>query len=261
MSEEQITHTPKHVLVGLGEPIFQVLPAGILANMAMQGSESALLWNLVYPLARPTVALHDLIAIRPLWGTALSADDFRDQLVPYFWGYGTQGGRLEGLDTVLEAVDGAGPRTEVDLFLRGANHLVVVEAKNFAVPGRCSRFASGRCPEIHRDESEDVWTGCRYWEVDGARFDSAVDFGERPVPGVEAPACDQHYQLGRTLLVGAALAAKLGLSLHMWLVTPMRSWPTLERGWLDFAGRVHEESVWRRLRVLPWKGIRALSRG
>lgn len=260
VSQGEITHTPKHVLVGLGEPIFRVLPAGILANMAMHGSESALLWNMFYPLARPSIALHDLMAIRLLWGTALSAGDFRDELVPYFWGYDIQGDRLEGLDSTLEAIDAAGPRTEVDLFLRGAGHLVVVEAKNLAIPGRCSRFASCRCPEIHRDEADEVPTGCRYWEADGPRFDSVVDFGERPVPGIEAPPCDQHYQLGRTLLVGTALAARLGLSLHMWLITPSRSWPGLERGWLDFADRVREESVWRRLRVLPWKGIRAIRR-
>jgi hypothetical protein len=260
LGDQGSKHTPKHILVGLEEPIFRVLPAGILANMRMQGSESALLWNLVYPLARPTLALLDLIHIRPLWGTALSADDFRDQLVPYFWGYGIGGDRLEGLDAVLEAVDGAGPKTEVDLFLRGADHLVVVEAKNLAFPGRCSRFASGRCPEIHGDENGALRDGCRYWEVERARFDSAVDFGERPVPGTESPACDQHYQLGRTLLVGIALAARLGLSLHMWLISPIRSWPSLELDWLDFADRVKEEDIWRKLRVLPWKEIRALSR-
>jgi hypothetical protein len=259
MSDDPVTHTPKHVLVGLDEPIFHALPAGVLANMATQGSESALLWNVFYPLARPTISLSDLIALRPLWGTTLPPDDYRDQLVPYFWGYAVGGERLADLDPALDLVDGGGPRTEVDLFLRGTSHLVVVEAKNLAVPGRCSRFASGRCPEVHRDEGDDVKIGCRYWEIEGARFDPALDFGERPVPGVESPACDRHYQLARTLLVGKALADRLGLSLHMWLVTPMRSWPGLERGWLDFAGRVREESTWRQLRVLPWKDIRALA--
>jgi hypothetical protein len=261
VSNEENTHTPKHILVGLGERIFHVLPAGAIANMSMRGSESALLWNLIYPLARPTIALHDLMAIRPLWGTALSPDDYRDQLVPYFWGYGIDGDRLEGLDAVLGSVDGAGPRTEVDLLLRGAKHLVVVEAKNLAFPGRCSRFAAGRCPEVHRHETDDVRIGCRYWVEDGAQFDLVLDFGQKPVPGVEPPPCDRHYQLGRTLLVGTALASRLGLSLHMWMMVPMRSWPSVERNWLDFVGRVRDESVWRRLRVLPWKRIRALSHG
>jgi hypothetical protein len=225
--------------------------------MAGQGSENALLWNLVYPLARPTIPLDHLIRIRPLWGTALPVDEFRDQLVPYFWGYGTDGERLRGLDDVLDSVDGSGPRTEVDLFLRGSEHLVVAEVKNLAIPGRCARYAGGRCPEIHRDQG-DLQSACRYWDVDGARFDDALDFGEKPVPGVEAPPCDRHYQLSRTLLVGLGLAGKLGLALHMWLIAPAGSWPGLERGWLDFAGRVRDESIWRQLRVLAWEEIRAL---
>lgn len=257
VKEEDFTHSPKHILVGSAEPIFHVLPAGVLANMGGRRSESALLWNLLYPLAQPTLSLSDLITIRPLWGTALPADEFRDQLVPYFWGYGIEGDRLEGLDTVLESIDGPGPQTEVDLFLRGSEHLVVIEAKNLAIPGRCSRFAGGRCPEIHRDESDNQ-RACRYWEIDGARFDGSLEFGDRPVPGVESPACDRHYQLGRTLLVGIGLARELGLALHMWLLAPAGSWPVLERSWLDFAGRVRDESIWRRLRVLAWEEIQSL---
>lgn len=259
MSDRHLAHAPKHILVGSREPIFRVLPAGVLANMALESSENALLWNLFYPLARPTLELRDLLAVRPLWGTALSSDDFGDRLTPYFWGYGIEGDRLEELDIALDSVDGAGPRTEVDLYLRGSRNLVVIEAKNLAVPGRCSRYAAGRCPEIHRDES-DLQTGCRYWELDGARFDSALSFGERPVPGSESPACDRHYQLSRTLLVGITLAGRLGLALHMWLVTPSRSWPGHERRWVDFVGRVRDESHWRRMRVIAWEEIQAMSR-
>jgi len=260
MNDDRIAHSPKHILTGAREPIFKVLPAGVLANMAVEGSENALLWNLFYPLAQPALELRDLIGLRPLWGTALSADDFRDRLTPFFWGYGVEGNRLEGLDAVLDSVDGAGSRTEVDLYLRGENHLVVVEAKNLAIPGRCSRYAAGRCPEIHRDET-DPSGGCRYWEHDGARFEAALEFGERPAPGDDSPVCDRHYQLGRTLLVGITLAERLGLALHTWLVTPLTTWHRLERGWLDFAGRVRDESIWRRLRVLPWEGIKALPHG
>lgn len=260
MSDERITPSPKHILGGAREPIFEVLPAGILASMAVSGSENALLWNLFYPLAQPTLQMRDLIAIKPLWGTALPPDEFSDQLIPFFWGFGVEGDRFEGLDAVLESVDGAGPRTEVDLFLQGANHLVVIEAKNLAAPGRCSRYAAGACPEIHREET-DTPKGCRYWDHGSARFEAALEFGERPVPGVASPACDRHYQLARTLLVGIGLAERLGLSLHMWLVAPLSSWPSLQRSWLDFAGRIREESIWRRLRVLPWEAIGALAHG
>src|SRR3990170_2940375 len=139
MSDDQVTPSPKQILAGAGEPIFHVLPAGVLANMALPGSENALLWNLVYPLAQPTVQLVDLLGVRPLWGTTLSVEEFADELKPYFWGYSSEGERLRGLDSVLERVDGRGPRTEVDLYLRGVNHLVMAEAKHMAAPGRCSR--------------------------------------------------------------------------------------------------------------------------
>lgn len=260
MSDDRVTPSPKQILSGAGEPIFRVLPAGVLANMVIPGSENALLWNLVYPLAQPTVRLVDLLGARPLWGTPLSGDEFVDELKPYFWGYSVEGERLEGLDAVLARVDGQGPRTEIDLYLRGANHLVVAEVKNLATPGRCSRYAAGRCPEIHIEESV-LRDPCRYWEQDGARFETALDFGQRPVPGNESPPCDRHYQLGRTLLVGLSLAQRLGLTLHLWLVTPSGAWSHLERGWLDFASRVRDESLWRRLRVLPWEEIQAISRG
>ena len=61
-------------------------------------------------------------------------------------------------------------------------------------------------------------------------------------------------------MVGISLAERLGLTMHLWLVTPSEAWPHLERGWLDFAGRVRDEVLWRRLRVLPWEEIQAISR-
>jgi hypothetical protein len=100
---------------------------------------------------------------------------------------------------------------------------------------------------------------CRYWEVAEASFSSALDFGPRPTPQVERPPCSAHYQLGRTLLLAAALGARLGLAPHLWLIVPTTRWRRLEAGWLDFAERVRNPEMWRRLRVLDWEAVRGSS--
>ncbi|MGD2254092.1 MAG: hypothetical protein PVF70_14375 [Anaerolineales bacterium] len=249
-------HLPRRLLVGQEERIFDVLPQSVLANLYHAASENALLWNLIYPLAQPTLSLAALLSLRPLWGTAaLQADE--DDLRPYYWGYSVDGERLPGLDQALDSVDGPGPRTEVDLFLVGETNLVLVEAKHMSGPGRCSRYGSGRCPEVHVEEVG-AQESCRYWELPSSRFDRLLELGERPQPDDTAPPCNRHYQLARTLTLGATLAAEHGLDLHLWMITPRSRWASLQKSWLDFAERVREDSVWRRMRVLSWETIAGL---
>ncbi|MGH2619172.1 MAG: hypothetical protein ACRDHG_01200 [Anaerolineales bacterium] len=240
------------MLAGSAEPVFRVLPQRILEDLRHPRSESSLLWNLVYPRAQPTLSLRSLLELSPLWGTQLGLGD--EGLRPYYWGYDVSGERLDGLDSVLEAVDGSGQQTEVDLFLLGERQLVLVEAKRSGGLGRCGRYLSGRCPEIHLPDQ----AGCRYWEIPAATFSNSLAFGSRPTPESDSPSCNRHYQLARTLKVGSALAAELNRKLHLWLWAPRARWPALETDWLDFADRVTEAAIWRHLRVLDWEAIRTL---
>jgi len=210
------------------------------------------LWNLVYPRAQPNLSLRSLLELSPLWGSHLGLGD--EGLRPYYWGFDVSGERLDGLDFVLEAVDGSGQQTEVDLFLLGERQLVLVEAKRSGGLGRCGRYLTARCPEIHLQGQP----GCRYWEIRAALFSEALAFGSRPAPGADSPPCNQHYQLARTLKVGRALAAELNRQLHLWLWVPRARWRALEADWLDFADRVTEAAIWRHLRVLDWEAIRKL---
>jgi hypothetical protein len=247
----------RRILAGEEEPIFAALPERVLYNLRHPRSENALVWNLVYPLARPRLSLGSLLALRPLCGTpALSATE--DDLEPYFWGYSIQGSCLTALNASLELLDGSGPQTEVDLFLLGSETLVLVEAKHGGTPGRCSRYEKGRCPEMHPENVPPGGT-CRYWELEGSRFDQLLDFGPRPAPGDDRPPCAVHYQLARTLLLGKMLAGRLGRRPHLWLIVPVGRWPGLQTAWLDFAERVRDEELWRRLRVLAWEDLRGLS--
>ena len=130
-------------------------------DMKRSSSESALVWNSIYPRAQPTLSLADLLQLRPLWGSSL--EPISDDLVPFYWGYDQIGKRLPRLDGILETIDGPGPKTEVDLFLLGEHELVVVEAKHMSGLGRCGRYGSKRCPEIHLEPSA---AGCQYWTSD-----------------------------------------------------------------------------------------------
>jgi len=62
--------------------------------------------------------------------------------------------------------------------------------------------------------------------------------------------------MARTLLVGEALARRHAASLHVWAILPQDRWPSIERSWLDFAGRVRDPEQWRRLRVVAWDDLR-----
>ncbi|MFQ5941919.1 MAG: hypothetical protein ACE5JF_00010 [Anaerolineales bacterium] len=241
------------ILTGSEEPVFRVLPQGVIDDMKRSGSESALLWNCVYPRAQPTLALADLLSLTPLWGSNI--ETVTDDLIPYYWGFDQTGLGLPQLDRVLEDIDGPGPRTEVDLFLLGQSELILVEAKHMAAPGRCSRYGSERCPEIHLDTSE---AGCRYWVEEISRFSYLLDFGSRPEKDDPAPPCNRHYQLGRTVLVGSALARKLDRRLHLWLMLPKARWEAIEPYWIDFSERIVDDRLWRRLRVIAWEAIHSL---
>lgn len=252
--ERGLRPPPPRVLFGSREPIFKVLPENVRSNLRHPSSENALLWNLIYPRAQPTLQLAALHAIRPLWGTALPQSETQDGLLPYFWGYSVAGDRLPFLDEVLEEVDGPGPRTEVDLFLMGDGHLIVAEVKHLSLPGRCSRYSHQRCPEIHeREEEKD--DPCRYWENEEHPFYRHLDFGERPISDHPAPACNKHYQLGRTLLVGHALSQRFGLTFHMWMIVPKERWASIKPTWLDFTECILDDSLWRRMRVLAWEDM------
>jgi len=246
------------LLGGTGEPIFSVLPERVLANLRRQGSENALVWNLVYPRARPRISLREWLAVPPLWGTA-RFEAAEDELLPYFWGYSVDGRRLHGLDECLGRLDGPGLQTEVDLFLLGSANLVLVEAKHLTTADRCRRYANRRCPEVH---PETVGSGgtCRYWTSPGAQFSTALDFGTRPEPGGKAPACSRHYQLARTLMLGRLLAERLSRILHLWLIMPRLRWHLLQTTWLDFVDRVRDAEQWRRLRVLAWEDVAEFGR-
>jgi hypothetical protein len=249
----------RKILYGLEEPVFDRLPQSVIANFDRPRSENALLWNIFYPRSKPYLNWRSLAALQPEWGTTLRLmREPDDDLNPYFWGYHISGDRLEGLDRILAEVDGPGPKTEIDLFLRGSSKLVVVEAKNTSGLGRCSRYQAGRCPEIHAPE-EGAYDPCRYWEVGAGQMSVELELGSRPIPGSPSPACHRHYQLARTLLVGSALARDLGLELHMWLLLPRRSWRAFKPTWLDFARRVRDEALWRRLRVLAWEELQSYS--
>jgi hypothetical protein len=189
----------------------------------------------------------------PLWGSSL--EPISDSLVPYYWGYDQAGFRLPYLDQVLDSIDGPGPQTEVDMFLLGEDELVLVEAKHMAGLGKCGRYGSDRCPEIHLNTSE---KNCRYWTEEGSLFSTLIDFGLKPEPEDPAPLCNRHYQMGRTALVGKALADQLSRRLHLWLIIPRKRWGALEREWLEFADRLRDDSLWKRLRVLAWEDILAL---
>jgi hypothetical protein len=243
---------PRRILSGGEERIFSVLPPRVLENLRNPASENALLWNLIYPLARPNLNLSVLLSLRRLWGTALRSED---KLKPYFWGFGLDGAPLEALRDAVEVLGGGELTIEADLVLVGDENVIVVEAKHLGSPGRCGRYARGRCPEIHV-EGVPPGATCRYWEAPEAAFSSALDFGVRPTPVVERPPCSVHYQLGRTLLLARALGARLGLLPHFWLIVPAVRWRRLETGWLDFVERVRDPEMWRRLRVLDWEAVR-----
>ncbi len=256
-SRKRKSPVSKRILFGADEPIFSVLPANIQANFRSTSSENALLWNLIYPLAQPDIALDTLLELRPLWGTHTRNGGEADELKPYFWGYAIDGERLAELDSVLLALDGAGHQTEVDLFLVGQKNLILAEVKNQSSFGRCSRYAQGRCPEIHAHQDTEE-RSCKYWEVSNARFDSELHFGPSPEDGQGPPACYRHYQLARTFMVGKTLAARMGLLFHLWLVLPQANWPSIEPTWLDFADRIRRDDLWRRMRVISWDDVQRI---
>lgn len=245
---------PRQVISGDDERIFSVLPESVLANFLNPSSENALLWNVIYLLAQPTLSLMDLLNIRPLWGNPNDISKSDDALTPYYWGYDVNGVRLSNLDDVLLMLEGSGPKTEVDLFILGEKNLILVESKRKSGFGRCSRFTKRRCAEMHPAIGE-ARESCRYWSVEAARFDRQLDMGMRPIADGEPPACSRHYQLARTLTIGHELADLLGREFHLWVFAPRSRWSKLEKDWLDFTERIQDDSLWRRLRVIAWEDI------
>jgi hypothetical protein len=247
------TPNPARLWAGSSEPIFSALPGTILANFRNPRSENALLWNLLYPRALPSLSLRSLLGLQSLWGTSNPGGIKDDDLVPYYWGFGLDGAPLEGLTEVLSEVDGPGPKTEVDLFLLGREVLIAVEAKHTTLFGRCSRYAFQRCPEIHSSEIET--SPCRSWEPGPARFSNALVLGDRPDSETEEIPCNTHYQLARTLIVGGRLAQKLDCIFALWIFLPEGRWRLMERSWLDFVDRVSDDRLWRSMRVISWEQI------
>jgi hypothetical protein len=241
---------------GESEPIFSALPERVLGNLRYPGSENALVWNMVYPLASPELSLTSILALNPLWGTpTLQLPE--DKLIPYFWGYSVDGQFLPELKNILDEIDGPGLQSEVDLFLVGENNLILAEAKHLSTMGRCSRFSNGRCPEVHPQRFQTA-SACRYWEHGEQNFSRQLLFGNRPAPGGKNIPCNRHYQLGRTLLVGRALAARLKLDLHVWLLIPRSRWRAIQKPWMDFCDRVKDEALWRRMRVISWEDVQSI---
>ncbi len=257
IGEQRLRLRPDRLLAGQAEPIFDALPESILGNLRHPGSENALLWNSIYPLAQPTLSLSQFLALPCQWGSYWEVPP-EDELIPYYWGYSLAGERLPELESFADASEGPESRIEVDLFLLGKRHLVLVEAKHLSGLGRCSRYTQGRCPEIqppgHGEGS------CRYWDHPEFIFSSHLRFGERPTERSEAPPCSRHYQIARTLLLGARLAAIYRRTLHLWLIMPMSRWRSIEPDWLDFCDRVRDSELWKRLRVLTWEALAAMER-
>jgi hypothetical protein len=244
----------RRILAGEEESIFGVLPQDLLGNLFKPASETAIVWNLIYPRARPTLSLASWMAIAPLAGTPSLREE--DELTPFFWGHGVDGERLQVLEEALRRVDGGEARTEVDVILMGSRNVVVIEAKNLASLGRCTRYQHGRCPEIHRPPiAPGVVAFCRYWEGRTSRFTEHLEFGNRPTPNQVGPLCNRHYQLGRVLLVGNAIASLLDKQLHLWLLTSRKRWPALKGDWEDFTGRIRNDGLWRRSRALAWEQV------
>lgn len=244
---------PRAILAGEQEGAFDRLPETVIANLRRPQSENARLWNTFYPRPGSGLRLSSLLCVKPLWGQSPETPA-EELLEPYFWGFNAVGEQLPGLKQALDDVDGPGPRTEIDLVLLGPSSLIVVEAKNLSTLGRCGRHTRHVCPEVHL--SADHWLDrCRYWELAQARFDQLLDFGPRPGPGAPVPVCARHYQLARTLLVGSALARRNALRLRAWVLLPRERWPAIERNWLDFAERVRDPDLWRRLRAVGWEDL------
>ncbi len=246
---------PTGILAGEREPIFQYLSEEVRTNMLRRGSECAALWNAFYPFAHSGLPLRAWLSLPRLWGSGGEVGE-GDLLIPCFWGMFADGRPLPGLAEVTSAIAGREDRLEVDLFLVGRRHLIAVEAKVDGAPGRCRRYDSGRCPEVHGADA-----GCRYWENGPSSFDQALDFGDRPIRDQEEqPRCAIHYQLARTLLAVERLAMLKNLVPHLALLIPRRRWPALRAGWQDFAERVREEEQWKRLRVVAWEDLEGLKR-
>jgi hypothetical protein len=246
---------PSGVLSGQDEAIFRILSEEVVRNMRA-GSESAAVWNAFYPFADRGIDAQAWFGLPRLWGSEILEVE-ADVLIPYFWGIRSDGSPMPGLADVIEAIAGRDDRLEVDLFLRGDRSLVAVEAKLGSGPGRCGRYESGRCPEIHVASDP-----CRYW-VDGpAEFSALLEFGARPQPGEEPrPPCSVHYQLARTLLLTQRMAASWGLAAHLCLLVPRPRWASLQATWLDFVERIRDDGLWQNLRVIAWQDLGTLGSG
>jgi hypothetical protein len=44
----------------------------------------------------------------------------------------------------------------------------------------------------------------------------------------------------------------------LWLLSSLRRWPALKDDWEDFAGRIRDDELWRRSRVIAWEAIARL---
>ena len=248
---------PSRLWAGSGEAIFSALPQTILTNFYSPRSENALLWNLIYPRAQPSLSLQTLLDLEPLWGTADLGIERDEPLIPYYWGYHLDGSRLDALDQVLTGINAKGPRTEVDLFFLGERTLISIESKHTSGFGRCSRYAARCCPEIHNAHLEEP-VNCQYWQPGPARFSELLQVGPRPTPESDAVPCNVHYQLARTYLVGSTLAWRLGRQFALWIFLPRKRWRALEPTWLDFVERVDDDQAWRWMRAIAWEQIAML---
>ena len=204
------------------------------------------------------MSLRSLLALNPLWGIPSSPEILEDWLTPYFWGFDVTGKRLPSLNSTLELVDGISYWTELDLILLGDRNVILIEAKHQGAPGRCGRYQMTRCPEIHSLDSDDL-IECQYWSDGKPVFSDVLDLGPRPDPETDSPQCNLHYQLARTLLIGQTLAEHNGLDLGVWLILPRRRWSGIRRTWLEFADRVRDPKLWRRMRVITWESLESVN--
>ena len=224
--------------------------------MQLPDSESALLWNLIYQRAQPTLAAEELLSLPPLWGSRV--DPIFDDLLPYYWGFSQMGARMPRLDHVLDMVDGPGPKTEVDLFLLGESGACAYRGK---AHGRMWGGAVGTAQEnVPRFTMNPRRLVADIGHRRNRCFPTCSISGSSPSEMIRHRCANRHYQLGRTALVGSELAKELNRRLHLWLILPRSRWRYLRRDWIDFSDRIGNDSLWRRLRVLAWEDVISLAK-
>ncbi len=255
MSPRRRSPLPRAILAGEQEGAFDHLPETVIANLRRPHSENARLWNTFYPRPGDGLRLEQLLSITPLWGSAPDAGN-ADRLEPYFWGVHPSGRELEGLSEALDEVDGPGPRTEIDLLLRGTSNLVVIEARTSARSAGAGGISARCAPRsISRRSTGSTAAGTGRCLRPGSIVCSIS--GPDQVPVRRPRRARGTISWHAPSWWGMRWRGRTQLRLHVWVLVPRNRWPALERTWLDFVEGVRDPDLWRRLRVVAWDQVRS----